>query len=301
MAMPYARAPSQDQNTGSNNMQTLFSIEELRATLQEERANGKRIGFVPTMGNLHEGHLALVRQAVSCCDIVVASIFVNPLQFGMNEDLDNYPRTLQADQDKLISAGCDYLFAPSDEVMYPNGREEQTQVEVPLISDIHCGASRPGHFQGVATVVCKLFGIVQPDVAVFGEKDYQQLMVIRRMVEHLYLPVEVQGAPIARNEDGLALSSRNGYLNEEQMKVAPTLHRTLQEAKEEILGGRRDYKQLEDEAYAKLETVGFSRDFFNICDAHTLTPANAETQQLVILAAAPLGGARLIDNVVIEL
>jgi len=282
-------------------MQTFFSIEELRATLSEERAQGKRIGFVPTMGNLHEGHLALVRQAVSCCDIVVASIFVNPLQFGMNEDLDNYPRTLQADQEKLISAGCNYLFAPSDEVMYPNGREEQTQVEVPLISNIHCGASRPGHFQGVATVVCKLFGIVQPDVAVFGEKDYQQLMVIRRMVEHLYLPVEVQGAPIARNEDGLALSSRNGYLNEEQMKVAPTLQRTLQEAKEEILGGRRDYKQLEDEAYAKLETVGFSRDFFNICDANTLTPANAETQQLVILAAAPLGGARLIDNVVIEL
>lgn len=286
---------------GSNNMQTLFSIEELRAALGKERAQGKRIGFVPTMGNLHEGHLALVRQAVSCCDIVVASIFVNPLQFGMNEDLDNYPRTLQADQEKLISAGCDYLFAPSDEVMYPNGREEQTQVEVPLISNIHCGASRPGHFQGVATVVCKLFGIVQPDVAIFGEKDYQQLMVIRRMVEHLYLPVEVQGSPIARNEDGLALSSRNGYLNEEQMKIAPTLQRTLQEAKAEILGGRRDYKQLENEAYAKLEAVGFSRDFFNICDAHTLTPANAETQQLVILAAAPLGGARLIDNVVIEL
>ncbi len=282
-------------------MKTFHSIAELRATLQQERANGKRIGLVPTMGNLHEGHLQLVRQADSCCDIVVASIFVNPLQFGANEDLGSYPRTLKEDQEKLTGAGCDYLFAPSDEEMYPNGRETQTQVEVPGLSDIHCGASRPGHFQGVTTVVCKLFGIVQPDVAVFGEKDYQQLMVIRRMAEDLYLPVEIQGAPIARNEDGLALSSRNGYLSEEQMQVAPTLQRTLQEAKAAIQAGRRDYTQLEEESYQKLEAVGFTRDFFNICDAEDLSPADEQCKKLVILAAAPLGGARLIDNIEIDL
>lgn len=282
-------------------MKTIHSIQELRATLQAERAKGKRISLVPTMGNLHEGHLQLVRQADGCSDIVVASIFVNPLQFGANEDLDSYPRTLESDQEKLAGAGCDYLFAPSDAEMYPNGREVQTQVEVPGISNIHCGASRPGHFQGVATVVCKLFGIVQPDVSVFGEKDFQQLMVIRRMVESLYLPVEVQGAPIARNEQGLALSSRNGYLSAEQLEIAPTLQRTLQETKAQILGGRRDYTQLEAEAYSTLETAGFSRDFYNICNASNLLPADETCRHLVILAAAPLGGARLIDNIEIEL
>ena len=282
-------------------MKTIHSIQELRATLQAERAKGKRISLVPTMGNLHEGHLQLVRQADGCSDIVVASIFVNPLQFGANEDLDSYPRTLESDQEKLASAGCDYLFAPSDAEMYPNGREVQPQVEVPIISNIHCGASRPGHFQGVATVVCKLFGIVQPDVSVFGEKDFQQLMVIRRMVESLYLPVEVQGAPIARNEQGLALSSRNGYLSTEQLEVAPTLQRTLQDTKAQILGGRRDYTQLEAEAYSTLETAGFSRDFYSICDASNLLPADEACRHLVILAAAPLGGARLIDNIEIEL
>lgn len=286
---------------GLHKMKTIHSTQELRATLQAERAQGKRISLVPTMGNLHEGHLQLVRQADDCSDIVVASIFVNPLQFGANEDLDSYPRTLESDQKKLAGAGCDYLFAPSDAEMYPNGREVQTQVEVPGISNIHCGASRPGHFQGVATVVCKLFGIVQPDVSIFGEKDFQQLMVIRRMVESLYLPVEVQGAPIARNEDGLALSSRNGYLSEEQLSIAPTLQRTLQETKAQVLAGRRDYKQLEDEAYSALETAGFSRDFYSICDASNLTPADANCRHLVILAAAPLGGARLIDNIEVEL
>ena len=294
-------AASLARNTGSNKMQTIHSIQALRETLQAERAAGKRIGLVPTMGNLHEGHLRLVHQAAECCDVIVASIFVNPLQFGENEDLDSYPRTLQADQEKLIGAGCHYLFAPSDAEMYPDGRGTQTQVEVPGLSDIHCGASRPGHFQGVTTVVCKLFGIVQPDVAVFGEKDYQQLMVIRRMAEDLYLPVEIQGAPIARNDDGLALSSRNGYLSEEQLKVAPTLQKTLQAAKAAILAGRRDYQALEEESYQALEAVGFNRDFFTVCDATDLSPATAESRKLVILAAAPLGGARLIDNIEIDL
>lgn len=282
-------------------MKTLNTIAELRAVLSQERAAGKRIGFVPTMGNLHTGHLQLVHQAADCCDVVVASIFVNPLQFGAGEDLDKYPRTLQADQEKLEGAGCAYLFAPNDQEMYPNGRDQQTEVEVPGISDIHCGASRPGHFRGVATVVCKLLGIVQPDVAVFGEKDYQQLMVIRRMAADLYLPVEIQGSPIARNADGLALSSRNGYLSSEQLAVAPALYRTLCETRDKILAGRRDYAQLAEEAQQALEVVGFRRDYFNICNATDLTPATDDSRQLVILAAAPLGPARLIDNIEIAL
>lgn len=282
-------------------MQTFNTIAELRSALAEARADGKRIGFVPTMGNLHTGHLQLVHQAAACCDVIVASIFVNPLQFGAGEDLDKYPRTLQADQEKLAGAGCTYLFAPNDQEMYPHGRDQQTEVEVPGISDIHCGASRPGHFRGVATVVCKLLGIVQPDVAVFGEKDYQQLMVIRRMAADLYLPVEIQGSPIARNSDGLALSSRNGYLSAEQLAVAPALYRTLCDSKAQILAGRRDFAQLEEEAQCSLEAAGFRRDYYNICNALDLSPATADSRKLVILAAAPLGPARLIDNIEIDL
>lgn len=283
-------------------MQTFHSIAELRTALQQARAQGKRIGLVPTMGNLHDGHLQLVHQVKESCDIIVASIFVNPLQFGANEDLDSYPRTLQDDQQKLAAAGCTYLFAPSDAEMYPNGRDTQTEVEVPGLSDLHCGASRPGHFRGVTTVVCKLFGIVQPDVAIFGEKDYQQLMVIRRMAADLYLPVEILGSPIARNSDGLALSSRNGYLSAEQLATAPALYRTLQATKAAIEdGGRRDYRALEDEAYRTLAEAGFERDFFSICNAEDLSPAGDDSRKMVILAAAPLGGARLIDNIEVSI
>jgi len=282
-------------------MKTIHTIAELRSTLAAERAAGKRIGLVPTMGNLHEGHLTLVHQAAANSDIVVATIFVNPLQFGAGEDLERYPRTLAEDQEKLVEAGCHYLFAPSDEEMYPNGRDNQTEVIVPKISGIHCGASRPGHFEGVATVVCKLFGIVQPDMAVFGEKDFQQLQVIRQMTSDLFLPVEVQGAAIARDDRGLALSSRNGYLTEAEHEVAPTLNRALREAKAEIEGGRRDYAAMEEEAHQKLEAVGFKRDFFNIVRQSDLLAAEENDTKLVILAAGYLGRARLIDNIVIEL
>lgn len=282
-------------------MKTIHTIAELRSTLAAERAAGKRIGLVPTMGNLHEGHLTLVHKAAETADVIVATIFVNPLQFGAGEDLERYPRTLAEDQEKLVEAGCHYLFAPSDEEMYPNGRDNQTEVAVPAISGIHCGASRPGHFEGVATVVCKLFGIARPDVAVFGEKDFQQLQVIRQMTADLYLPVEVQGAAIARDDRGLALSSRNGYLTEQEHEVAPALNKALRDAKAAIEAGRRDFSAIEEEAQSAIEAAGFKRDFFNIVRQQDLLPANADDTELVILAAGYLGRARLIDNIVIEL
>ncbi|GGK85449.1 pantoate--beta-alanine ligase [Amphritea balenae] len=282
-------------------MQTIFSITELRKALGAERRAGKRIGFVPTMGNLHDGHIQLIHQSNATADITVASIFVNPLQFGENEDLDAYPRTLQSDSEKLAAADCDYLFAPNIDEMYPNGQVIQTQVEVPVISDLHCGTSRPGHFRGVATVVCKLFGMVQPDVAIFGEKDFQQLMVIRRMTEDLFLPVEVQGSPIARADNGLALSSRNGYLTPEELAIAPTLNRTIRNTISQIKAGRTDYSALQEEAQAVLEEAGFSRDYYNICNRYDLQAAKADDSELVLVAAAYLGKARLIDNMVIDL
>ncbi len=282
-------------------MKTIHSITELRQQLDAERAAGKRIALVPTMGNLHEGHLRLVDQARENADIIVTSIFVNPLQFGENEDLDAYPRTLAEDEAKLASRGCHYVFAPSDAEMYPEGREGQCQVYVPKISGMHCGSSRPGHFQGVTTVVCKLFGIVQPDVAIFGEKDFQQLLVIRKMAADLYLPVEILGAAIARDERLLALSSRNGYLTSQELEIAPALNRALRDAKTAILQGRRDYDQLREEAQLALEQAGFSRDYFNIVRRNDLEVASAEDQEIVILAAAYLGKARLIDNQVIDI
>lgn len=282
-------------------MITIHSIAELRAQLNKARLQGKRIGFVPTMGNLHEGHLQLIDQAKACSDVVVSSIFVNPLQFGAGEDLDSYPRTLADDQEKLLSRGCDFLFAPTDAEVYPHGREAQTQVEVPTISNLYCGASRPGHFRGVATVVCKLFGMVQPDVAIFGEKDFQQLMVIRRMTEDLSLPVEIQGAPIARNEHGLALSSRNGYLSPEELEVATTLNRTLLIAKETLINGSKDFSGIEEQAEATLEESGFKRDYYKICRRSDLQPATASDKELVIVTAAYMGSTRLIDNIQVNL
>ncbi|MGH1463189.1 MAG: pantoate--beta-alanine ligase [Neptuniibacter sp.] len=282
-------------------MRTIHTIAELRSALNAERLNGKRIGFVPTMGNLHEGHLQLIDQAKASSNIVVSSIFVNPLQFGLGEDLDNYPRTLQQDKEKLVSRGCDYLFAPSDAEVYPHGREAQTQVEVPVISDMYCGESRPGHFRGVATVVAKLFGMVQPDVAIFGEKDFQQLMVISRMTEDLSLPVEIQGAPIARNDKGLALSSRNGYLSTEELEIATNLYVTLQESANLLKSGHKDFLSIEVQAQDKLESIGFERDYYKICRRYDLQPAGKDDKELVIVAAAKLGPARLIDNIQINL
>lgn len=281
-------------------MQTVTQISELRALIQQAKQQGKRVGFVPTMGNLHDGHLQLIDIAHQHCDFVVSSIFVNPLQFGAGEDLDKYPRTLEADQQKLAAHQCDLLFTPTEQEIYPKGREQQTQVEVPILSDIYCGASRPGHFQGVATVVCKLFNIVAPDLAVFGQKDYQQLMVIRKMTEDLSLPVTIIGAPIVRAESGLALSSRNGYLSAEQLETAALINKTLRELATQIATPKADLRQLEEQAQQRLEQAGFRRDYLHICNQNDLTLATDSDQPLVILIAAYLGTTRLIDNLEVE-
>ena len=282
-------------------MNTVKTVRELRAAVARARGEGKRIGFVPTMGNLHSGHAALVTKAAQRADFVVASIFVNPLQFGANEDLDKYPRTLAADQERLLQAGCNLLFAPSVEEMYPDGMSVQTRVSVPGLSEGLCGASRPGHFEGVATVVSKLFNMVQPDLAVFGEKDFQQLAVIRAMVRDLNMPIQIIGEPTVRAEDGLALSSRNGYLSAEQRAAAPALYRTLQQLASAIRDGNRDFAQLIEAGQASLVSAGFRPDYLEIREASSLRPAEANDTQLVILGAAFMGTTRLIDNLAFQL
>ncbi|WGL64337.1 pantoate--beta-alanine ligase [Pseudomonas sp. CW003PS] len=282
-------------------MNMVKTLRELRAAIAQARAEGKQIGFVPTMGNLHAGHVSLVEIAAQRADFVVASIFVNPLQFGAGEDLDKYPRTLAADQEKLLAAGCHLLFHPDVAEIYPHGMGDQTRVSVPGVSEGLCGASRPGHFEGVATVVTKLFNMVQPDLAVFGEKDYQQLAVIRALVQDLNMPIQIIGAPTQRAEDGLALSSRNGYLSDEQRAAAPALYRGLQTIAEELRRGARDYARLIETAQAQQRTAGFIPDYLEIRNAVTLRPAQIDDRHLVILTAAQLGSTRLIDNLVVEL
>jgi pantoate--beta-alanine ligase len=282
-------------------MQICRTFAEIRATVSAWRGAGERSVFVPTLGNLHDGHLQLVRLARQHGRRVVASIFVNPLQFGRNEDYALYPRTLDADVAKLESVACDALFCPSDREIYPNGVEQQTTVAVPTMTDILCGATRPGHFTGVTTIVAKLFNIVQPDAAVFGIKDFQQLAVVRRMVEDLCIPIEIVEAPVARADDGLALSSRNGYLDERERAIAPALYRTLVAARERIAAGDRDYPLVEAEAKVDLLRAGLRPDYFSVRCARTLEPAAEADRALVVLAAAYLGRTRLIDNVTLAL
>ncbi|WP_060509327.1 pantoate--beta-alanine ligase [Pseudomonas sp. NBRC 111124] len=282
-------------------MNTVKTIRELRAAVARARSEGKRIGFVPTMGNLHSGHAALVTKAAQRADFVVASIFVNPLQFGANEDLDKYPRTLAADQQRLFDAGCHLLFAPTVEEMYPDGMAVQTRVSVPNLSEGLCGASRPGHFEGVATVVSKLFNMVQPDLAVFGEKDYQQLAVIRAMVRDLNMPIQIIGEPTVRAEDGLALSSRNGYLTTEQRSTAPVVYRTLKQIGEALGRGQVDFAALIEQGKANLIAAGLRPDYLEVRHAVNLRPASFGDRDLVILVAAYLGNTRLIDNLYLHL
>jgi pantoate--beta-alanine ligase len=277
-------------------MNTVKTVRELRAAVARARSEGKRIGLVPTMGNLHSGHAALVVKAAQRADFVVASIFVNPLQFGPTEDLATYPRTLPADQETLLQAGCHLLFAPSVEEMYPHGMEDQTLVSVPHLSEGLCGASRPGHFDGVATVVSKLFNMVQPDLAIFGQKDFQQLAVIRALVRDLNMPIQIIGEPTVRAADGLALSSRNGYLSEEQRAAAPALYRVIKHIAEAIHIGERDLNFLLANGVDQLKAAGFRLDYLEIRNATTLRPTTAEDHDLVILAAAYMGSTRLIDN-----
>ncbi|MFC3606269.1 pantoate--beta-alanine ligase [Stutzerimonas tarimensis] len=282
-------------------MRTVTTVAELRAALETARGKGRSVALVPTMGNLHSGHIALVKRARDEAGLVVASVFVNPLQFGANEDLDSYPRTLAADQEKLQSAGCDLLFAPTVEQMYPHGQQQLTRVSVPQVSEGLCGGSRPGHFTGVATVVCKLFNLVQPDVAVFGQKDFQQLAVIRRMVRDLDIPVRLIGEPTVRAANGLALSSRNGYLSAAERDLAPILYRVLTTLADQIRQGRRDHAALLAEGRASIEAAGLQVDYLELRDALSLETATAESRQLVLLVAAFIGRTRLIDNLQLDL
>ncbi len=277
-------------------MMRVGTVAELRHRVGRWRRDQLAVALVPTMGNLHRGHLELVRRAHGLADRVVVSIFVNPLQFGEGEDFDAYPRTLEQDQALLKAEGAQLLFTPGVAEIYPRPTPEQTRVEVPGLSDILCGASRPGHFVGVATVVCKLFNMVQPDFGVFGEKDFQQILILRRMVEDLAMPVQILGVPTVRDDDGLALSSRNGYLSEQQRRRAPALYRTLREAAAALRGGRRDFTQLEREASERLQGAGLRPDYLSIRRVIDLVPAAQGDSDLVVLGAAYLGRARLIDN-----
>ncbi|MDA8786823.1 pantoate--beta-alanine ligase [Porticoccaceae bacterium] len=282
-------------------MKIFHTVSGLRDDLNKNRRQGLRIGFVPTMGNLHQGHLALIKQARETNDIVVCSIFVNALQFGLNEDWDKYPRTYQSDCDKLRDSGCDYLFHPDDIEMYPNGLDTQSRVICPTMTDVLCGASRPGHFEGVTTVVSKLFNIVQPDEAVFGIKDYQQLAVIRRMAEDLCMPVQISAAPIHREPDGLAMSSRNSYITEEERPRVTVLKQSLEWIAEQIRGGSKDFYQLEQSASQQLVDAGFNVDYMTISNSKTLDPAADDDVEITILGAMFTEKARLIDNLSIVL
>ncbi|HBR97934.1 MAG TPA: pantoate--beta-alanine ligase [Gammaproteobacteria bacterium] len=279
-------------------MLVVDDVAKLRAILKPWKSNNVSIGFVPTMGNLHAGHLSLINRAKDEADKVVASIYVNPLQFDRPDDLSRYPRTLEDDLQSLETDGVDVVFTPSDKMIYPDGIEMSTKVDVPVISRILCGAHRPGHFVGVATVVCKLFNMVEPDVAIFGEKDFQQLMLIRRMTEDLNLPVKVLGAETLREENGLAMSSRNNYLSAEERDTAATIYRMLRSLAERLAGGDQYYPGLESDGKALLEAAGFIPDYVSVLRKIDLQqPAPEEpVKDLVIVCAAILGNARLIDN-----
>ncbi|TYK67342.1 pantoate--beta-alanine ligase [Colwellia echini] len=287
-------------------MKTVNDISELRAQVKAWRQQGLTIAFVPTMGNLHAGHISLVDEAHKHADKIVASIFVNPMQFGVNEDIDNYPRTMADDQAKLTAAGTDLLFTPTPEMIYPNGLDKQSFVEVPNVSDGYCGESRPGHFRGVSTIVCKLFNLVQPDVACFGLKDYQQVQVIQTMVEDLSMPITIIPVPTSREASGLALSSRNGYLTAEQKAIAPALQHNLRWLAEQITTKYTqqhdiDFITLAAQATKAIDKAGLTTDYLHVCHAQTLQPATMADTRLVILAAAHCGKARLIDNLQVKL
>ncbi|CAG0953920.1 pantoate--beta-alanine ligase [Methylophilaceae bacterium] len=272
-------------------MQVISTVAELRQRLDQQAS----VAFVPTMGNLHAGHLHLVELAKQHGQCVVVSIFVNPLQFGANEDLASYPRTLQADCEKLEAAGVDIVFAPAEKEVYP--APQTISITLPPIADELCGASRPGHFSGVATVVLKLFNMVRPDVAVFGKKDFQQLFLIRELVKQLNLPIEIVAGDTRREEDGLAMSSRNGYLSDAQRLEAPRLQRALKLVVEAVQKGNQDYTAIEAQTTQFLTQLGWIVDYISIRSAETLHPAEKPDRKLVALAAARLGKTRLIDNI----
>jgi pantoate--beta-alanine ligase len=277
-------------------MQQIEAIEDLRAVVRRWRQAGESVAFVPTMGNLHDGHLDLVSRARTLAARTVVSIFVNPLQFGPQEDYATYPRTLEQDRQKLQAAGADALFVPPVQAIYPQNLDAVTRVQVPELSDILCGAFRPGHFAGVATVVAKLFNLVQPDLALFGKKDYQQWRLIERMVRDLAIPVSILGIATVREADGLAMSSRNQYLSPQERKLAPVLYRCLGGVGAAVAAGNRDFAALEAGAMQQLKKHGFEPQYVEIRTAKDLTRPQAQKEELVVLAAAWLGKTRLIDN-----
>jgi len=282
-------------------MQSVESVEALRQQIKQWRSEQLSIAFVPTMGNLHQGHLSLVNRAQELADKVVVSVFVNPLQFDDKSDLSAYPRTLITDLEQLESVACDLVFTPTADVIYPNGMEEQSIITVPGMDDKLCGQARPGHFDGVATVVAKLFNMVQADVAVFGEKDYQQLLLIKKMVSDLNIPINIIGGTTHREESGLAMSSRNQYLTKQQRGDAAGLYQSLLVVKEQLEQGEEDFSALEQVAFENLQALGFVPDYVDIRRADNLEQAKIGDKSLRILAAARLGNARLIDNIACNL
>ena len=277
------------------------SVTELRQYVQHWKDHGQSIAFIPTMGNLHDGHISLIEKGQSLADRTICSIFVNPMQFGPNEDWDHYPRTLESDIDKLKAVGCDLAYMPTASELYPDGLDKISQVQVTDLTDHYEGKHRPGHFTGVATVVLKLFNIVKPDVSVFGKKDYQQYRVIRKMVEDLNLDVQIIGQETTREASGLATSSRNQYLDDRQKERAAMIYRLLQQTAQQIEEGERDYASLQQRAIKKLDAGGFQTDYFVVCNAETLLPASADDRDLVILVTAAMGPTRLLDNIEISL
>ena len=282
-------------------MQVVHTKQELAEQIAEWRHNGDHVALVPTMGNLHAGHLALVELAREHAERVVVTIFVNPTQFGEGEDFDKYPRTLERDQRRLKTTPADLIFAPDAETVYPFGTEKATVVSVPGLTEEFCGATRPGHFDGVTSVVARLFAIVQPDVAVFGQKDYQQQLVIRHMTTDLSIPVQIITGETVRDDDGLALSSRNSYLSDEERAIAPQLHEALQFIGRELQNGKRNYEDMEAAAVVRLNAAGFATDYVSIRRAENLGVPDRDCDELVVLAAAQLGSARLIDNIVVTI
>jgi pantoate--beta-alanine ligase len=276
-------------------MECLTGVADLRQRTGAWRAAGERVGLVPTMGNLHAGHLALVDLAREKADRVVVTVFVNPAQFSPDEDFNDYPRTLEQDTGLLTARGCDLLFAPLESTIYPDGTRQHTQVSVPLVSQGLCSDYRPGHFQGVATVVSKLFGMVQPDIAIFGQKDYQQLLVIRKLAEDLAIPVEILAAPTVREASGLALSSRNRYLTVEDRLKAPVIYQCIQAVRDEVCQGVAT-RAAEQNAVDSLAAAGLAAEYVAVRRARDLQAPCSEDEHLVVLAAARVGSARLIDN-----
>ena len=282
-------------------MITSSSKEELRDQLGEWRTAGDHIALIPTMGNLHAGHLSLIDLAREHAEKVVVSIFVNPTQFGEGEDFDGYPKTLDRDKRQLARSGVDLLFVPDVDTLYPFGIDNSTSVTVPALSSEFCGEFRPGHFEGVSSVVARLFGLVQPDVAVFGQKDYQQQLIIRRMTEDLGFPIRIVTGETVREDDGLALSSRNQFLTDDERAIAPGIYRSLKKIGDSLQAGKRSYDELQDKAIADLKSAGFTPDYVSIRRAENLAMPDRDCDELVVFVAATLGKARLIDNIVVSI